>query len=43
MSIDDFEEHKVIGTGTFGRVTIAQHLKTNEVFAIKRLKKKHLI
>ena len=43
MSIDDFEMLKLIGTGSYGRVILACHKQSEEVYAIKMLKKKHLI
>jgi len=39
----DFRLLKVIGTGSYGRVVLSQHDQTKEIFAIKTLKKKHLI
>ena len=43
MTIDDFVTLKLIGTGSYGRVILASHKETDEVYAIKMLKKKHLI
>jgi serine/threonine protein kinase len=43
LSIDDFELIKVIGTGSYGKVILAQKKDSGKVFAIKVLKKKHLI
>lgn len=39
-SLDDFFLDKVIGIGSFGKVLLAQHKETDEVFAIKVLSKK---
>ena len=43
MSIDDFELIKVIGTGSYGKVILSKKKDTGEVYAIKTLKKRHLI
>jgi serum/glucocorticoid-regulated kinase 2 len=43
MSIDDFELLKVIGTGSYGKVILSKKRDTGMVYAIKTLKKKHLI
>jgi serine/threonine protein kinase len=43
MTIDDFEAIKLIGTGSYGRVILASYKKNDEIYAIKMLKKKHLI
>jgi len=39
MTINDFEMLKVLGKGTFGKVMLAKQKITNDVFAIKILKK----
>jgi serum/glucocorticoid-regulated kinase 2 len=43
MSIDDFDLMKVIGTGSYGKVILSKKRDTQQVYAIKTLKKKHLI
>lgn len=43
MSIDDFILIKLIGTGSYGRVSLCSYKKNDEIYAIKMLKKKHLI
>jgi len=43
MTIDHFEIHKVIGTGSYGKVFLVKKKGGSDVFAIKVLKKKHLI
>lgn len=43
MSIDDFDLMKVIGTGSYGKVFLSKKLDTQQIYAIKTLKKKHLI
>ncbi len=43
MSITDYESLAIIGRGAFGEVHICRHKKTNEVVAIKKIKKEVLI
>ena len=43
MTIDDFLLLKVIGPGSYGKVILSKKKDTEEVYAIKSLKKKHLI
>ena len=43
MKIDDFTVLKVIGTGSYGKVVLSQFKSSGEIYAIKTLKKKHLI
>ena len=43
LNIDDFELIKVIGTGSYGKVVLSKKKDTQQVYAIKTLKKKHLI
>ena len=41
--LEDFEMLKVLGKGTFGKVMLGKDKKTNEVFAIKVLKKEVIV
>lgn len=43
LSMKDFELVKVLGRGHFGKVILAKHIKTNEYFALKALKKSYII
>lgn len=42
-TLDDFNVLETLGTGTFGRVRLAQHRKTGTYFALKILKKHEVI
>lgn len=42
MSIDDFTLLSVIGRGTYAKVLLVKYKKTDEVFAMKVLKKKFI-
>lgn len=41
--LSDFEIMQTIGTGSFGRVKLGRHKKTNKIYAIKMLKKAEII
>lgn len=41
--LDDFEVGRVLGTGSFGRVSLARHRGTGMVCAIKALSKAHIV
>jgi protein-serine/threonine kinase len=43
MSIQDYELHRVIGEGSFGKVFIAIDVKTRHPYAIKILDKYHIM
>lgn len=43
ISMSDFQFVKVLGRGHFGKVILARHVKSNEYFAIKALKKNDII
>lgn len=42
MTIDDFTLLSVVGKGTYAKVLLVKHKKTDEVFAMKVLKKKFI-
>jgi len=42
MSIDDFTLLSVVGKGTYAKVILVKHKKTDEVYAMKVLKKKFI-
>lgn len=42
-SLNDFELMKVLGRGHFGKVILARHIESNNYYAIKALKKGHII
>lgn len=42
-SISDFELGKTLGAGSFGRVSVARHVKSNHVCAAKSLCKASII
>lgn len=41
--LEDFKVLRVLGTGSFGRVSLAKHVATGQVCAIKALSKKHIL
>lgn len=41
--LEDFEMGRVLGTGSFGRVSLARHRATGVVCAIKALSKAHIV
>lgn len=43
LNKDDFNTLKIIGTGSYGKVVLSQMKSTGDIYAIKQLKKKHLI
>lgn len=43
ISTRDFEPHSIIGRGAFGEVWICRHIETQEVMAVKRMKKAEMI
>jgi len=43
ISLQDFQKLKVLGRGAFGKVVLVKFLQTNELFALKILKKKYII
>lgn len=43
ISLSEFEFLQTIGTGSFGRVRLGRHKKTNKIYAIKMLKKAEII
>ena len=43
ITLQDFQKLKVLGRGAFGKVVLVKFLQTNELFALKILKKKFII
>ena len=43
LDIKDFKPLKLIGKGTFGRVMLVEHVEEGRIFAVKTLKKRHII
>lgn len=43
ISVQDFEPLKIIGRGAFGEVRVCRNKKTNEIVAIKKMKKNEMI
>lgn len=42
-SIKDFSALSVIGKGTYAKVLLVRHLKDNQLYALKILKKKYIL
>ena len=42
-SLKDFKVDRVLGTGSFGRVSLAQHIATGRICAIKALSKANIV
>ena len=42
-SIKDFSILAVIGKGTYAKVMLVRHLKDNQLYALKSLKKKYIL
>jgi serine/threonine kinase 38 len=43
ITVHDYEPLKIIGRGAFGEVRVCRHKKTNEVVAIKKMKKSDMV
>ncbi len=43
VNLNEFDFLQTIGTGSFGRVKLGRHKKTNKIYAIKMLKKAEII
>lgn len=43
VNISDFEILQTVGTGTFGRVRLCKHKKTNKIYVLKILKKGEIV
>ncbi len=42
-TLKDFYIHSVIGKGTYAKVMLVRHLKDNQLYALKVLKKKYIV
>jgi protein kinase A len=42
-TLEDFERKRTLGTGSFGRVMLVRHIKTNKYYAMKILDKQKVI
>lgn len=42
-TLSDFETVKVIGTGTFGKVTVVSHKVTRHIYALKSMRKTDIV
>lgn len=43
MTVKDFVAIKIIGRGAFGEVRVCKYRKTNEIVAVKKMKKQEMI
>ncbi|KAJ2735699.1 cAMP-dependent protein kinase catalytic subunit [Coemansia sp. BCRC 34962] len=43
VGLDEFEVFRTVGTGSFGRVRLVRHRTTNKYYAMKVLKKSHVV
>ena len=43
LELKDFEKHNTLGTGTFGRVYLVRHKYNLDYFAMKVLRKSHIV
>ncbi|KAJ2454034.1 cAMP-dependent protein kinase catalytic subunit [Coemansia sp. RSA 2424] len=43
VRLDEFEVFRTVGTGSFGRVRLVRHRATNKYYAMKVLKKSHVV
>ncbi|KAJ2005420.1 cAMP-dependent protein kinase catalytic subunit [Coemansia thaxteri] len=43
VQLSDFEVFRTVGTGSFGRVRLVRHQATNKYYAMKVLKKSHVV
>ncbi|KAJ2687377.1 cAMP-dependent protein kinase catalytic subunit [Coemansia spiralis] len=43
VRLDEFEVFRTVGTGSFGRVRLVRHRTTNKYYAMKVLKKSHVV
>ena len=42
-NLKDFSKLSVIGKGTYAKVVLVRHLKDNQLYALKELKKKYIL
>ena len=42
-AMKDFSKLSVIGKGTYAKVSLVRHLKDNQLYALKELKKKYIL
>ncbi len=43
FKLEDFELVRILGTGSFGRVSLAKHKRNGAICAIKALSKAHIV
>lgn len=43
MSVKDFEPIEIIGRGAFGEVRLCRNKNTNEIVAVKKMKKSEML